>query len=131
MFGRTARAFKDDIVNIDDATQAFFREKLLGLPDKGRPAKDSPLSDVRHTIGRTFFRVPSGSKRTDQYMNLPDKRNSNPDNWDNTVGIGLQRALQAGVITGAGASLVGLGQAIGNQFGSAADSPSPSEIPPG
>ena len=128
MFGRTATALKDDIVNIDDAVQAFLRQKLWGLEDKGTrniDVKQGPVNSFTDLMGNVLHRVPSTSERTDFYKN-PE----GGDSWSNNVGIGLSRALQAGVVTGAGATLVNLTKAIGEQFGGSADRPSPSELPP-
>ena len=118
-----AQELKDRVVqgilSADDKVQSFVRTKALGLPDDGRMlGPEDKLSTVKEMLGgMVFAQRPGGPTNTAYRME------------DTAAGVGATvaaRALQAGVVTAAGAGLMELTQQANAALG---DRQEPGQIP--
>ena len=118
IFGQVGSAVMVGLRAVDDSTQAFVRDHLLRLPNDGSRVeqKNDPLG-IRHSLGRIPFRA-RGGYDGDNTMYRGD------GSVEDSIGIGLSRALQGGTITAAGLGLAQLTTA----FGSAADYQEPNQL---
>jgi len=118
-----AMEFKDRIVqglmSADDKVQSFVRNKALGLPEDGTMLREaSAMNTLREMLGGTVFaQRPGGPTNTAYRME------------DTAAGVGAtvaSRALQAGVVTAAGAGLMELTQQANAALG---DRQEPGQLP--
>lgn len=105
--------------SIDDSTQAFARDQLLQLPTDGTMLQEGAfMKGPRNALGKMVFPARPGYEGDNtQYRGVHDR--------EDLIGLGLSRALQGGTITAAGAGLA----ALSGQFGGAADTPEPNQLP--
>ena len=120
-FGQLGKSTLGVLQRIDDSTQAFVRNDILRLPTDGSEVKqeNDPLG-IRQTLGRIPFRA--------RYGYEGDKTVYRGDgSAEDSIGIGLSRALQGGVVAGttaAGLALIDLT----TKFGSQADYQEPNQL---
>ena len=105
--------------SIDDSTQAFARDQLLQLPTDGSMLQEGAfMKGPRNALGQIMFAArPNYTGDNTSYRGVNDR--------EDLIGLGLSRALQGGTITAAGAGLA----ALTGQFGGAADTPEPNQLP--
>lgn len=127
-FRKAGKSLRDTALGagqyVDDKSQAFIRNHILGLPSDGTHLPhDAGLRGVREGLGSTVFAARHGYEgdKTD-YRVGPTRGEA--------IGAGLSRALQGGSITAAGLGLAGLTNQFETMFGGAADRPSPAELSP-
>lgn len=118
--GRKAGQMGNALLNvgrrIDDSTQGFMRNKVLGLPTDGTASKNS----AKHFLGQTMFASrPDYLGDNTQYRAFDDR--------EDLVGLGASRALQGGMVTAAGYGLSKLTEAF-TQYGGEADQQAESQI---
>ena len=119
---QAAGAVGNKAMNVDEAIQKQFR-KLYGLSDDGVASR--PDGDVgkmaQYLAGR--------------YMHPSHPKLGGPYDFEDTraghAAFYGSRAAQAGLITGAGAGLYNLTNAMQNEFGGPADEPATTELNPG
>jgi len=107
------------ILSADDKVQSIVRKDMLGLPEDGTMLREaSAMNTLREMLGGTVFaQRPGGPTNTAYRME------------DTAAGVGAtvaSRALQAGVVTAAGAGLMELTQQANAALG---DRQEPGQLP--
>ena len=118
-----AMEFKDRVVqglmSADDKVQSFVRTKALGLKDDGTVlGEGEKMGTLRELLGSTMFAQRPGGPTNTEY-----RFQEGPAGTAAAVGM---RALQAGVVTAAGAGLMELTQQANAALG---DQQEPGQIP--
>lgn len=122
IFEQAGNAVMGGLRAVDDSTQAFMRNQVLGLPTDGSAlggkGQRAPMEGARHALGHIMFRA-----RPDYAGDKTAYRGTGTNN--DFGGMVASRALQGGMVTAAGAGLA----ALTTQFGGQADQPEPNQLP--
>ena len=114
-----AKATTDKLGQADDAIQSFIREKVIGFPADGNRGETGASRTARTILGAPFRARPGSASDTEFRFT---------DDQAGRAAMIASRALQAGIVTAAGANMINLTDQLMEQYGGPGDQPDPSTM---